>query len=256
MFSNVGDYKPCGIFTIGHFILIGITVVSIWIALKYTCNKDKVHKIIKNITIVICILEVFKIIFNIMQNSIYAVNTYVPLYYCSMLIYAGLLSSFGKGVLKKVGEVSLASGGIIGGIVFIIYPSTSLPIYPAFHIMSIHSFLFHGVMIYLGILVNKTKYVELKKKDIIYFASLIGIMSVIALIVNKLCNGNLMFISNNLPGTPIEILYNVTNGGILYSFIMIISQMTIPFYISYYATNKILSILEGNKKMEECISQT
>ncbi len=240
LFSNIGEYKPCGIFTTGHFILIAITLACILIALKFTYNqnKEEVHKIIKKITIVMIIFEVMRISYNIRQNSIYAVNTYMPLYYCSILLYAGVLSSFGKGILKKIGDVSLATGTAIGGIIFIIYPSTSLPIYPAFHILSIHSFLFHGIMIYLGILVNKTRYVEIEKKDVIYFASLIGIMSIAALIINNLFNGNLMFISNNFPGTPIEFIYNLTNGGILYSLIMIISQMTIPFYISYFFIKK------------------
>ena len=106
--------------------------------------------------------------------------------------------------------------------------------YPAFHILSIHSFLYHGTMIYLGILINVTKYTELKKGDFKYFASLIGIMCVIALIVNSFTDGNLMFISNNFPNTPMEILYKLTNGGILYSLIMIVIQITIPFYITYY----------------------
>lgn len=133
----------------------------------------------------------------------------------------------------------MATGSVIGGVIFLIYPSTSLPIYPVFHILSIHSFLFHGVMIYLGILVNKTKYIELKKDDIKYFASLIGIMCVTALIVNNFFNGNLMFISNDFPGTPLEILYKITDGGIIYSLIMIIVQMTLPFYISYYVVKKV-----------------
>ena len=156
MFSNIGEYEPCGIFTIGHFILITITIIGIFIALKYSIkkNKEEIHKIIKYITIIAYILEIIKIIFNIHQNSFSAVNTYMPLYYCSILLYAGTLSSFGKGSLKRVGDVSLATGSIIGGIVFFIYPSTSLPIYPIFHILSIHSFLFHGAMIYLGILIT------------------------------------------------------------------------------------------------------
>lgn len=234
------EYKACGIFTKGHFILITITIIGIVIALKYSVNKSKkeVQHIIKWLTIIILIMEVLKIIYNIKQNSIYAVNTYLPLYYCSILLYAGLLSSFGKGILKKIGDVSLATGSVIGGVVFLIYPSTSLPIYPAFHILSIHSFLFHGAMIYLGILVNETKYIEPKKEDIKYFASLIGIMCIIALIVNYFFKSNLMFISNNFPNTPIEILYKMTNGGIIYSFIMIVIQMTIPFYISYYVIQK------------------
>ena len=254
MFSNVGKHEPCGIFTRGHFILILITIISIFVALKYSYkkNKEEVHKMIKCITIIMCILEIMKIMYNIMQNSVYAVNTYMPLYYCSILLYAGLLSSFGKGSLKRVGDVALASGAIIGGIVFIIYPSTSLPIYPAFHILSIHSFLFHGIMIYLGILVNKTKYIELKKEDIKYFASLIGIMCGVALVINSFFNGNLMFISNNFPGTPIEILYKLTHGGIIYSLIMIIAQMTIPFYISYYVIKKMQCLEQYNKSIKEC----
>lgn len=253
MFSNIGEYEPCGIFTKGHFILIAITITGIFIALKYSIkkNKEEIHKIIKCITIIAYILEIFKIIYNINQNSLSAVNTYLPLYYCSMLLYAGLFSSFGKGSLKRIGDVSLATGSIIGGIVFLIYPSTSLPIYPAFHILSIHSFLFHGAMIYLGILINKTRYIELKKEDIKYFSILVGCMSIVALIVNNLFDGNLMFISNNFPGTPIEILYRITNGGILYTLIMIIIQMIVPFYISYYVINKIHNLEQYYKSCQE-----
>lgn len=247
MFSNIGEYKPCGIFTKGHFILIIITIIEIFIALKYSFkkNKEEVHKIIKNITIVFWILEVIKIIYSINHNPLSAVNTYLPLYYCSMLLYAGLLSSFGKNKLKRIGDVFLATGSIIGGTVFLIYPSTSLPTYPAFHFLSIHSFLFHGTMIYIGLLINKTGYIKLRKEDIKYFASLVGIMCIIALIVNNIFDANLMFISKNFPGTPIEFLYKITNGGVAFNLIMIVTQMTLPFYVSYYVIKK-LQNLEKN----------
>ena len=196
MFSKIGKYKPCGIFTKGHFILIGITISMIMYALKHSMpkNKEDVYKIIRKITVIMCILEIIRIIYSISQNSLYEVNTYLPLYYCSMLLYAGILSSFAKGKLKRVGDVFLATGSIIGGIVFIIYPSTSLLGYPAFHFLSIHSFLFHGIMIYIGILVNKTEYIEVKKEDIKYFAGLVGVVCILALIVNNIFDSNLMFI--------------------------------------------------------------
>lgn len=241
MFSNMGDYEPCGIFTTGHFILLTVTIICIILALKFTYrkNKEDVYKIIKNLTIIICILEIIKIVFSIYQSSFADVNSYVPLYYCSILLYAGILSSFGKGNFKRAGDVCLATGSIIGGIVFLIYPSTSLPMYPAFHFLSIHSFFFHGTMVYLGILINITNYVELKLSDAKYFAIIIAIMSILALIVNKISNGNLMFISHNFPGTPMEIIYNLTNGSIWYSFIMIVAQMTLPFYFSYFVIKMI-----------------
>lgn len=188
MFSSLGKYAPCGIFTKGHFALIGLTILSIAVALKYSINKNKegIYKIVKRITIVMCILEVIKIIYSMLVNSLHDVETYLPLYYCSMLLYAGLLSSFGKGKLKKIGDVFLMTGSVIGGIVFIIYPSTSLPRYPAFHILSIHSFLYHGIMVYLGLLLNSARYIELKKEDIKYFASFVGMLCIIALIVNNI----------------------------------------------------------------------
>lgn len=232
----MGKYEPCGIFTKGHFILIGLTIISIAFALKKSINqkKEEVYNIIRKSTIIMWILEIIKIIFTISQNSLYDVETYLPLYYCSMLLYAGLLSSFGKGKLKRVGDVCLATGSIIGGIVFIIYPSTSLPRYPAFHILSLHSFLFHGTMVYLGLLMNITHYINLEKSDIKYFASLVMAMSIIALIVNNIMDSNLMFISKNFPGTPVEILYKITNGTFLFTLFMVAIQMTFPFYIPYY----------------------
>lgn len=188
MFSSLGKYAPCGIFTKGHFALIGLTILSIAVALKYSMSKSKeeIYRIIKNITIFMCILEVIKIIYSMCVNSLHDVETYLPLYYCSMLLYAGLLSSYGKGNIKKVGDVFLMTGAVIGGIIFIIYPSTSLPRYPAFHILSIHSFLYHGIMVYLGLLLNNVRYIELKKQDIKYFASLVGMLCIIALIVNNI----------------------------------------------------------------------
>lgn len=236
MFTNAGIYEPCGIFTIGHFILIAFTVIGILISLKFSANKDKntVYKIIKYTTIIACILEVFRITYNIKLYSIKEVNTYMPLYYCSIFLYAGLLSSFGKGNLKRAGDVCLATGSIIGGIIFIIYPSTTLPTYPAFHILSIHSFLFHGSMVYLGILIAKTEYINLKLSDAKYFAVLIGLMGIVALFINNTLGGNLMFLSETFFVFPINLIYNLTNGGILFSLIMLAVQMTLPFYFCYF----------------------
>lgn len=237
MFAEAGKYKPCGIFTIGHFSLLAITILGIYWALKKTLNKSKkeVFKIIQNVTIIAWVLEIIKIIFNVSHNSLRAVNTYVPLYYCSVLLYAGLLSSFAKGKLKRAGDVTLATATIIGGVAFLIYPSTSLPTYPVFHFISLHSFFYHGMMVYIGILVNATKYVELHLGDVKYVASVIIAMSIAALIVNKIFDANLMFISKNFPGTPVAFIYKITKGTFIFSILMVLNQAFGPFYITYYS---------------------
>ena len=229
--SKPGEYEPCGIFTIEHFILIAITVLGIIIALKHTVNKRDVKKIIKNCTIFVCIFEIIIIAFKIAINGTSNLNEYVPLYYCSLLLYSGLLSSFSKGKLKRTGDVFLATGAIIGGMIFILFPSTSLPSYPMLHLVSVHSFIFHGIMVYIGLLINLTNYIELEKKDIIYYSALVGIFCIVAYIVNIIFGSNLMFISENFPGTFIEIICNIT--GKLFTPFMILAQMFVPFYIVY-----------------------
>ena len=234
LFARPGKFEPCGMFTKGHFELILITVVWIIIALKNTMNKTKeeVGKIIKRCTIIMWILEIIMISFKISTGGIKNLNNYVPLYYCSLLLYAGGLSSFGKGKLKRIGDVFLATGGIIGGLVFIILPTTSLPAYPMLHMVSLHSFFFHGTMIYLGLLIDITNYIELQASDIKYFATLVGCVCIQAYIINKIFGSNLMFISQNFPGMPIEIIYNAT--GKFYTLVMSFAQMTLPFYVVYY----------------------
>ena len=130
-----------------------------------------------------------------------------------------------------MGDVFLATGGIIGGLVFIVLPTTSLPSYPMLHMVSLHSFLFHGTMIYLGVLINITNYIKLQLSDIKYFATLVGCICILAYIINKKFGSNLMFISQNFPGMPIEIIYNMT--GRYFTLVMSLGQMVLPFYIIY-----------------------
>lgn len=233
LFARPGEYKPCGIFSFGHFGLIAVTLVCIAIAIKntYKSSKEEVKKIIKNCTIMLWFMEIFIIAFKLCTGDPRNVNNYVPLYYCSILLYAGTLSSFAKGKLKRMGDVFLATGGIIGGIVFILLPTTSLPAYPVFHIVSLHSFLYHGIMVYLGLLVNATNYIKVAANDIIYFATLIGIICVLAQIVNTIFDSNLMFISKDFPGTPITIIYKLT--GKYFTIFMELAQMFLPFYAVY-----------------------
>ena len=83
-------------------------------------------------------------------------------------------------------SLKCAIGGIIGGIIFLILPTTSITTYPMFHYLSLQSFIYHGAMVYLGIIINKSQYVELEKKDIVYYSGLVGTMCLIAFIFNNI----------------------------------------------------------------------
>ena len=236
-FAKPGEYKPCGLFSLQHIILLAVTILIIVVALKLTKTnkKENIRKIIMGITIFCWIMEIIKIVFNLKIGNVHNVNTYIPLYYCSILLYAGLLSSFGKGKAKRMGDVFLATGAFVGGSIFLFFPTTSLPTYPIFHYISLQSFLYHGCMVYLSLLVLKTKYIELEKKDAIYYFVLI--ISIVALIINNIFGSNLMFISQNFPNTFVNVIYVVC--GKLFTPVMILGQATLPFWIVYEITNLI-----------------
>jgi len=250
-FAKPGEYNPCGMYSLEHFVLLAITIFCIKFALKHTkvTNKEDVKEIIKEITICVWILEIIKIIFNFAIGNAKNPNNYIPLYFCSLLLYAGLFSSFGNKVFKKTGDVFLATGGLVAGICFIVCPTTSLTMYPIFHFISLQSFAFHGSMIYLGILINKTNYIEIKLKDIKYYFNLILVISIISYLFNLKLGTNLMFISYNFPNTPVEIIYNLSNE--LFTILMVIIQATLPFLVMY----GIIKLVNKHIKTKEDIEQ-
>lgn len=237
-FAKPGVYKPCGMFNYKHLLLFIAIAMIIGIAVKNTKinNKEHIKKIIQKTTIIMWILEIAKIIFLISIGEGRNINKVIPLYYCSLLLYSGVFSSIGKGFIKRLGDVFLATGGIVGGLTFLVFPTTSLPEYPMFHFISVHSFFFHGTMVYLCIIINKFKYIELKFSDILYYAGLIFIICLGAYIVNTKFGSNLMFISKDFPNSPVTILYNW--AGKMFTPIMMFLQMTVPF-IGVYGILKI-----------------
>lgn len=239
-FAKPDVYEACGMLSLGHIVLLLVMIACIGIIIHGTKNKTnkEVRKIIKGVTIFLWVLEIIKIIFNLAVGKIKSPNNYIPLYYCSLILYAGLFSSFCSGILKKVGDVFIATGAIIGGVCFSLCPNTSLTIYPAFHYISVQSFIFHGSMIYLGLLVNITNYVKVQKKDIIYYSIFITIMGVLAYIFNLVFDSNLMFVSKNYPNTPVEIIYNMFGNA--FPVAMILGQAIVPFYVVYLSIKYIV----------------
>lgn len=253
-FAKPGVYEASGLYGRGHIILLLITVIGIYVALQHTKfkAKEEVKKIIENVTLALWFLEVVKIAFNFIVGNIGNPNNYIPLYYCSLVLYAGILSSYAKGILKKVGDIFIATGAIIGGICFLMVPNTSLTMYPAFHFISIQSFVFHGSMIYLGILSNITGYVNIAKNDIIYYALFVAIFGIGAYIFNKFLDTNLMFVSKDYPGTPVSIIHALSGNA--FPLVMILGYSTTPFYLIYLAKltklKNIIALGEGREEEE------
>lgn len=100
--SKPGEYEPCGMFNFKHLTLLIITITGIFIATKNTKIKEKsdVKKIIRSITIIVWVFEILKIVFHIGIGDGRNFNRIIPLYYCSLLLFSGILSSIEKELFK------------------------------------------------------------------------------------------------------------------------------------------------------------
>lgn len=246
--------EPCGLFTPGHLTLFLITVALIAGGLYFCRNMEatRVRTLLRLATLLLWVLEIAKILFVLLVTESRNPNDFIPLYYCSLILYAGLLSSLGKGVWRKIGDVFIATGGFVGGAAFLICPNTSLPRYPMLHFISLHSFLLHGLMVFLALLLMLRGVYRPQPGDIKHCAGLVSTMCVLAVVFNRIYDAthpqtavaNLMFMSKDFPGTPVTILYHLT--GPLFPLFMWLIQAFLPFW-GVFAAYRLVKYIKEKK---------
>ena len=233
-------YPPAGLFGKGHFLLLiaSLFLLAGALYLSRRLTEAGVRRVVRLVTLCLWVLELFKIVFVLFRVGSRNPNDFVPLYYCSLILYAGLFSSLGKGRWRHAGDCFVATAGLVGGAVFLLFPTSTLLQYPALHVLSIHSFLLHTLMVYLGVLLLMRGVFRPVLGDIVYPAAFITLTSALALACNAAWDAalgkpiaNLMFLSKNTPGTPLELIWELT--GSFYTPFMWLAQAFLPFLAVY-----------------------
>ena len=232
-FSKSGTVEPYTIFSMGHFVLLAIC--AFFIILFLWKNRYADEKRVLNITRICAVLlwglEIIKIIFNLVVGNWNDPNSYIPLYFCSIPLYCSVMSGWDKGRVKRVGDVFLTVGGLVGGVGYLLSPNTTAGIYQVFHFITLQSYFLHSVMVFLGALYIVTGYCKLVMADLKYYAGTILLMCVLAYTVNGFLGSNLMFVSQNFPGTPVEVIYNLS--PVAFPVSMALIQAVPPFLAVY-----------------------
>ena len=91
----------------------------------------------------------------------------LPFDSCSIIMFAGLIAGFGKGKIKKMAESWLATGGIVGGIATMVHLN-AFKYYPFLSFGAMYSMIWHFLMVFLGLLLIVTNYVDMKYITLIY----------------------------------------------------------------------------------------
>ncbi len=232
-FVKSDSVTPYGLFTPSHLLLFCFTALFIVLALIKNRHADekKVLTATRWIAVILWVLEIAKIIFNFMTGNGDNPNTYVPLYFCSLPLYCLPLSALGRGKVKRIGDVFMVIGGMIGGAVYLICPNTTSASYPAIHFITFQSFALHGIMVYLSLWYMITGYCRPVISDIKYYSAVVVILCIVAAIANHFLGSNLMFLANHLPGSLTEVAYVICPP--LYPYIMTFAHAVPPFFVIY-----------------------
>jgi hypothetical protein len=244
--------KPSGeifeLFTWQHFVCIIICLVAVFIAYKLTkkISQENVVKMTRIFAYVITGFEVVKIIFKLAWGQLKDLDQWLPLSFCSLFIYALWMAGFSRGTLGKTGCSFIMGGCFVGGLAYIIFPTTSLQWFPPYHFISIHSMLFHSAMLYLSLIYIKKKMMTFDFEAYKYYGTYVAIASIVALAFNfgiknrwGLVHPNLMVIrippltadmAAKFAFSIVQSIYN--KSEYLYTVCAVFAYLIVPFAVS------------------------
>ena len=139
--------------------------------------------------------------------------------------------------VNRTGYSYITMGGIMASCLYVLYPSTSLALYPAWHPASIHSLLYHFVMAFIGILILwKGLYIP-NRKDSILYGIYVFIACLIGYFINELTGSNCMFLHNAFKLPILDDLLVYSHG--LYILLVVLAQAVGMFWLNYGIYNLI-----------------
>ena len=148
---NNGDVGP-GMFSWFHLLWLGIMIlgavlVSIFVGKKHDPKRDYIVIAVCSVILIGC--EVFKQLFWYAFYDYYRFEIF-PYQFCSVPIYVAIAATLiPKGKARELCYKFLAFYGIIGGLSVMLVPTAVL--YTYFIPMSIHSMLWHSVLVIMGV---------------------------------------------------------------------------------------------------------
>ncbi len=232
-FAPLGAYKPAGMFTWPHIVAFIVCMLLIRGAFSVSKNIPwkSVIKITRLLAVVLTALELVKIGYNFYYGYT-DLDSWLPLSYCSLFIYACWMSGYGKGWLKKVGDAYITIGALAGGVMFLLVPTTSLMRYPIWHFLSCYSLLFHSMMLYLSAMYIGHHCVALDRTNYRYFSFYFLLAAFISVSINSALGTNLMILRDpyNVPLTFIHELQ--ANSQTLYTLLATLCYLFLPALFS------------------------
>lgn len=250
---NISGYTGQDYGSIAQNIYLFGSIVLLIVLLLFLrkISKEKVLIIVRIVGIFMTLLYIGKTTW----ESIYDIklsggfNTgLLPFDTCSIVMLACLLAGFVKGKTKKMAECWLTTGSIVGGIATMLYLN-AFKYYPFFSFGAFYSMIWHFLMVFIGLLLIVTNYVELKYKNVLNGFIFHLIISLIIIPIDFIFNFDFM-LYHDLGGIPIfeNIATKFTQMNIqIINPIMMLILYFVSFNFIYVMSLIIKSIKYNNK---------
>ena len=162
--------KP-GMYGWFHLLSFALTIlIAIYLCVTHTPGDDRrVRRVVLITAVVVTVLELYKQInysFGYENGITYDYQWYIfPFQFCSTPMYIGLLAGLTrKGKIHKAACAYLATYAVFAGLCVMLYPST---VFIDTIGINIQTMVCHGSMIYVGVYLLYSGYVELEHKTIL-----------------------------------------------------------------------------------------
>lgn len=136
------------------FLVIGLAVLL-------SKKSEKTMRIsLTVIWVILTVFEVAKIIWESYSGKTvnFEITGVLPLYPCSIFMYAMPLALFGKGKVRYMGCGYVCSLGFLGAAINFIYPANILSNYSCISFAGFHTFLYHGAMLFTALVMLLSGY--------------------------------------------------------------------------------------------------
>ena len=158
---------PGTLFTPLHFVTSACWITLIVLGCLFLRKKSEktVQRVFAGLWIAVATLEIVKILWETYCGATveFEVGGILPLYPCSIFMYAMPFAIWGKGKVRYAACGYVCSLGILGGAINFVYPANILNNYSCISFAGFHTLFYHGVMVLCAVTMLLTGYHSYKK---------------------------------------------------------------------------------------------
>lgn len=150
------------LFTPLHFLFASLLLIAILLlAIRVSKMQEKTIRVIFGVLWgILVILEVTKIVWETYAGKTvnFEWGGVLPLYPCSIFMYAMPLAIFGRGKVRYAGCGYVCTLGILGGAINFLYPANILSNYSCISFAGFHTFFYHGSILFCALVMLRSGY--------------------------------------------------------------------------------------------------